>query len=205
MTGSFRAQSAMEYLMTYGWAILIIAVVLAALFALGVFSGASLLGTSCVASSGYTCTNPVMNTAGVISFTFGQNTGSTIYAPRIACAATTNSSGMPYELSTIVFPVIEYGVFAVGTPQSSPSPLTANQVFSETYGANAITTGAYTSGETTPNVGVECYSSNGEPLNVNGAVPLNTPFSGALYLEYNTTPGGTPQYSRFATVTIKVT
>ena len=34
-----RAQSAMEYLMTYGWAILIIAVVLGALFELGVFSG----------------------------------------------------------------------------------------------------------------------------------------------------------------------
>ncbi len=33
------AQSAMEYLMTYGWAILIIAVVLAVLFQLGVFSG----------------------------------------------------------------------------------------------------------------------------------------------------------------------
>jgi len=35
---SSKAQSAMEYLMTYGWAILIIAVVLAALFQLGVFN-----------------------------------------------------------------------------------------------------------------------------------------------------------------------
>ncbi len=34
-----KAQSAMEYLMTYGWAILIIAVVLGALFQLGVFNG----------------------------------------------------------------------------------------------------------------------------------------------------------------------
>jgi hypothetical protein len=37
-----RAQSAMEYLMTYGWAILIIAVVLGVLFQLGVFSGSAL-------------------------------------------------------------------------------------------------------------------------------------------------------------------
>ena len=36
------AQSAMEYLMTYGWAILIIAVVLAALFGLGVFNLSSI-------------------------------------------------------------------------------------------------------------------------------------------------------------------
>ena len=35
---SAKAQSAMEYLMTYGWAILIISVVLAALFQLGVFN-----------------------------------------------------------------------------------------------------------------------------------------------------------------------
>jgi len=35
------AQSAMEYLMTYGWAILIIAVVLGALFQLGVFNASS--------------------------------------------------------------------------------------------------------------------------------------------------------------------
>ena len=36
-----KSQSAMEYLMTYGWAILIIAIVLAALFQLGVFDSAN--------------------------------------------------------------------------------------------------------------------------------------------------------------------
>jgi len=71
---TFKAQSAMEYLMTYGWAILIIAVVLGALFSLGVFSGASLLGTTCIASSGYLCTGLVLH-GGALSFTFGQSTG----------------------------------------------------------------------------------------------------------------------------------
>jgi uncharacterized protein (UPF0333 family) len=33
-----KAQSAMEYLMTYGWAILIVIVVIAALYAMGVFT-----------------------------------------------------------------------------------------------------------------------------------------------------------------------
>ena len=37
-----RSQSAMEYLMTYGWAILIIAVVLGAIYSLGLFSGTTL-------------------------------------------------------------------------------------------------------------------------------------------------------------------
>src|SRR3990172_218986 len=39
-----KAQSAMEYLMTYGWAILIVIIVAAALFALGVFSPSTYTG-----------------------------------------------------------------------------------------------------------------------------------------------------------------
>jgi hypothetical protein len=42
MKNSFRLQSAMEYLMTYGWAILIIAVVLGVLFQMGIFNSSSL-------------------------------------------------------------------------------------------------------------------------------------------------------------------
>ena len=41
MLEKLKSQSAMEYLMTYGWAILIIAIALSALFALGVFSPSS--------------------------------------------------------------------------------------------------------------------------------------------------------------------
>ena len=37
-----KSQSAMEYLMTYGWAILIVAVVLGAIYSLGIFNGATL-------------------------------------------------------------------------------------------------------------------------------------------------------------------
>jgi Concanavalin A-like lectin/glucanases superfamily len=40
--GRFRSQSAMEYLMTYGWAILIISVVLGVLFSEGIFSSANI-------------------------------------------------------------------------------------------------------------------------------------------------------------------
>ncbi len=39
-----KAQSAMEYLMTYGWAILIVIIVAAALYALGIFNPATYTG-----------------------------------------------------------------------------------------------------------------------------------------------------------------
>lgn len=63
--------------MTYGWAILIIAVVLGALFSLGVFSSSSLLGTACIASSGYYCgsTSWTHGTT-TLSVIIGQSTGS---------------------------------------------------------------------------------------------------------------------------------
>jgi hypothetical protein len=78
---NLRLQSAMEYLMTYGWAILIIAVVLVALFALGIFGG-SPLATTCIPSSGFQCTGVTFNRgiignypAGNVVFTVGQSTG----------------------------------------------------------------------------------------------------------------------------------
>ena len=74
MFGNKKAQSAMEYLMTYGWAILIIAIVLAALFSLGVFSSSSFTGTTCVALSGFLCSNPVLH-GGNLVVTLGQATG----------------------------------------------------------------------------------------------------------------------------------
>lgn len=43
LLGDGKAQSAMEYLLTYGWAILIIVVVLGALYALGVFNPANFM------------------------------------------------------------------------------------------------------------------------------------------------------------------
>ena len=43
-----KGQAAMEYLMTYGWAILIVVIVAAALFALGVFSPATFVGETAV-------------------------------------------------------------------------------------------------------------------------------------------------------------
>ena len=67
-----RLQSAMEYLMTYGWAILIIAVVLGVLFQLGVFNSANFAprappGSCKVLRPGGPGTNSNLNLVGVCS------------------------------------------------------------------------------------------------------------------------------------------
>jgi hypothetical protein len=71
----------MEYLMTYGWAILIIAVVMVALFSLGILGG-NPLGTACLPLSGYICQTPVLHGTS-FTVTIGQATGSTWYAVNV--------------------------------------------------------------------------------------------------------------------------
>lgn len=76
-----KLQSAMEYLMTYGWAILIIAVVMVALFSLGILGG-NPLGTSCLASSGYICQTPILHST-TFTAVIGQATGTSWTAANI--------------------------------------------------------------------------------------------------------------------------
>ena len=134
MGKKLKAQSAMEYLMTYGWAILIIAVVLGALFSLGVFSGTSLLGTSCIASSGYFCSDLVYNHANnQITATIGQNTGATYYGVAILYApqGTPTTNGIPSNsflsissISSLSGNTLASGqTVSVSLPVSSASPV----------------------------------------------------------------------------------
>jgi hypothetical protein len=128
----FKAQSAMEYLMTYGWAILIIAVVLGALFSLGVFNSSSLIGTSCVALSGYYCTNPVLSSTGILTLTVGQATGTSYsgVTAYIVPSGTTSSGITSYSNSigtlssgqTVPITISLQGLSSIG---SSPSLGTA--------------------------------------------------------------------------------
>ena len=60
---SMKAQTALEYLMTYGWSILIIAVTLIILFALGVFSNVGGGSNACIANAGFLCTNITFRTS----------------------------------------------------------------------------------------------------------------------------------------------
>ena len=192
----FKAQSAMEYLMTYGWAILIIAVVLGALFSLGVFSSTSLLGTSCIATPGYLCQSPLLShSTGGLTITFGQNTGSTIYNVSIACAATSASTtGLPYYVGTPSGNVMSAGN-SVGF-----SVFTSGGVATGTPAGNTLTV---TSGYQTTLSGINCFSSSGYNL-VGNAPTVGTGFTGALYIGYNTIGNGPDNaFAKFATISVK--
>lgn len=69
-----KAQSAMEYLMTYGWAILIVIIVAAALYALGVFNLGTVVGPTATGFGGMGQPNDwALETGGDFKITMANN------------------------------------------------------------------------------------------------------------------------------------
>ena len=72
-----KAQSALEYLMTYGWAILIIVIVGAALFALGVFNPGGTTALQIRGLSNFQVDDALLETGGNLTLVLGVKTGKT--------------------------------------------------------------------------------------------------------------------------------
>jgi len=180
----------MEYLMTYGWAILIIAVVLGALFSLRVFNSGALLESSCVAGPGYLCQSPILDVNGNLMITFGQSTGSAMYNVGMACAATATSTGLPSPTTSFMY------LTALGAATAVP--------------ANGPAVGALTmmNGQTVSITLVKCFNSAGSALML-ASSPIGTSFSGSIWLNFTLTsgaPGGANPMltAKIATITAKI-
>lgn len=59
---ALKSQSAMEYLMTYGWMILVIAIITIAFFQTGILGSGNFMGpTACIAQPGFICSNLIFS------------------------------------------------------------------------------------------------------------------------------------------------
>ncbi|VVB98885.1 Uncharacterised protein [uncultured archaeon] len=92
MKGSVKLQSAMEYLTTYGWAILVIVAVLLGAYQLGIFNGPN-GGNSCLATSGFVCKSPVLSTNGLLTLSIGQAVTPQMTVHAINCTSSKSSTG----------------------------------------------------------------------------------------------------------------
>ncbi len=81
----------MEYLTTYGWAVLVIAVVVVVLLKAGIF-GSSTSQNACVAISGFGCTSPSLSSNGLLTVLFGE-VGQTITVTGVACTKNSTLTG----------------------------------------------------------------------------------------------------------------
>jgi len=93
--GTIRAQSAMEYLATYGWALLLIAVALAVLLYYGVVNPSFFVGQQCFLPAGLTCAILGMNTNGMILVNIYQSLGPSINITAIGCSSAPSFANIP--------------------------------------------------------------------------------------------------------------
>jgi hypothetical protein len=148
----------MEFLMTYGWSILIIAVVLGALFMMGVFGSSTAFGNACLANVGYLCKTSQLLMDGTLTFNFGQSTGSSLYNLQLACASTAASTGLPN-------PVTAFNSIS-STGSALPASNTGNTIVN---------------GQTMTVSSLPCYGATGQPLS---SPALGVGFSGYIWVNY---------------------
>ena len=197
----------MEYLMTYGWAILIISAVLGALFSLGVFNSSTLTGTACVSATGFSCKTPVFDHNGNMTFTFGQLTGKPMYNVGMACAGSATPTGLPNPspTSTTSNSAMVY-LLTNSFPSSIPSASSLYVIGNVIYG-NTLT---IPNGGTISISSLNCYGASGVDL-LN--VQIGTSFSGSIWINYTqsnsapTASGGANPFltAKVATISAKVT
>jgi len=97
-----KGQTSLDFLMTYGWAVLLVVVVVASLFALGVFNSGSFLGPRATgfAQVGVIAWN--VNAAGVLALRLQNFAGMDINVVNIE--ATYGTSHFPYDITNVSIP-----------------------------------------------------------------------------------------------------
>lgn len=108
-----RSQSAMEYLITYGWAILIIAVVLGALFSLGVFSPQTLTNNQCLMPANFACLNAQLLSNGLVTVSIEQQTLTAINITAVGCNTNQTTANMAVATPAINLPIGGSATFSV--------------------------------------------------------------------------------------------
>ena len=88
-----KGQSALEFLMTYGWAILIILVMIAALVYFGVFNPARLTPERCTAVPGFGCNDYQLNSDGSANFLIANSKGDSVTLTSTTAFAMNSTAG----------------------------------------------------------------------------------------------------------------
>jgi hypothetical protein len=123
-----KAQSAMEYLITYSWAIIIIAITLGALYALGLFNPNAFISNQCIFPADFSCLSGFLYTNGTFSVNLEQATQSSINITAVGCndaGTTTNMNVLTPEVylptggnTTLDVPCYDNGTIYTSQPGS---------------------------------------------------------------------------------------
>lgn len=98
-----RGQNAIEFLMTYGWAILILIVVVTVLFYMGVINPENLQSNTCIFAPGISCYSfRVGNGTGALELDFGQALGKSVMVTGISCSQNVTAAMHSLQNDTVI-------------------------------------------------------------------------------------------------------
>lgn len=97
-----RLQSAMEYMVTYGWAIIMVAIALASLYLYGVFSSNNNVPNTCSFPGQFACTTTQLSYDGNLIINVGQTTLSNIDITAVGC----NFNGSTAHMALLGEPIM---------------------------------------------------------------------------------------------------
>ena len=109
----FRLQSAIEYLSTYSWALLILAVVLGVMAMLGLFNPSSHPTIGCLLQAGFSCESYRLSQVGLLNINIQQTTSSPINVTGVGCAENINFSHMSTISPAVSIPIGSNSTFSV--------------------------------------------------------------------------------------------
>jgi len=114
-----KAQAGLDFLMSYGWALILIVLVVGALFALGIFDIGSFLGTK---SSGFSQIKPIawnVNPTGVLTVKLQNNAGTDVNVTSINATLLSSTTGSSPNVA--ISNSKQSAVLTVGTFSSVPA------------------------------------------------------------------------------------
>ncbi|MDE1865285.1 MAG: hypothetical protein KGH94_01440 [Candidatus Micrarchaeota archaeon] len=171
-----KAQSAMEYLLTYGWAILIIAIVFTALYSYGIILHGGVLPSGCTPVSGYTCSQPVLISSGVITAGIGI-VGQTIIIHSVGCSAN-STTPITWTQTYVTLSSGQISTQAFQCPTLSSG--TSGSTFKGTFWINYTFGNNYGGGSIVQNIGqvtvpIVTFTCSAQPVTYNS--PFGNPYS----------------------------
>lgn len=128
---SMKSQAAIDFMVSYGIALLLIAISLFVIFQIGIFN-TTLAPTFCTSAPSYVCVGSAINISGGLTIVLSQATGGTMTINGASCSNLANTV-MPGPLYGNV------GVLPYSTaPQFYPTSAMQNGVLMYTSGTNTI-------------------------------------------------------------------
>ncbi len=170
---SKRSQSALEYMMTYGWAILIIVIVAAVLYSMGIFNPSSSSNTTATGFAQFTPLDFSCTPQTGFSAVFGNDLGSVIKIYNASLVSSSEMSALNLSIKGGPAYILQGGTFDVINSTASPCPSSGSRYaldfkFVFTYeGVNYTSIGALSG-----TVGIAFSSSQSNSSNSSSFNPL---------------------------------